>query len=218
MRPYPKLIRLAVLRASDAGLPTMQVAKKFGCSRAWVRRVKQQRRELGKRGPYRIRRSDRQTAALRDRIKYAIIEEPSLTVEEVQRIFHTELTMGQVSGIREELYVNDDIYWRGAEHFLPPGALKGVAEAVHRQILRGDLLKKQIKDLLAWKPAITADELEAILGSPANPEWIAEARDELEIKQARLARAEALRKSQQTIESWNANSVIEASYRMYPSL
>lgn len=115
MRAYPKLVRLAILRESDAGKPTCQVAKEFRCSPAWVRRVKQQRRELGKRGPYRFRRRDRYSAKLRDRIKYVLIEDPGLTVDEVRQVFGVELDTKLLFAIREEPLINNDTYWHASE-------------------------------------------------------------------------------------------------------
>lgn len=38
-------LRRRVIGASDDGQPTKQVAERFGVSRAWVRRLKQRRRE-----------------------------------------------------------------------------------------------------------------------------------------------------------------------------
>jgi transposase len=48
MRAYSMDLRKRVLADSDAGLPTKQVAEKYGVSRTWVRWLKQRRRETGK--------------------------------------------------------------------------------------------------------------------------------------------------------------------------
>lgn len=48
---YSKERRAEVLAASDAGEGTRAVALRFDCSESWVRRVKQERRELGKVAP-----------------------------------------------------------------------------------------------------------------------------------------------------------------------
>ena len=47
MAPYSMDLRTRVLRDSDAGLPSKEVATKYAVSRAWVDRVKQRRRETG---------------------------------------------------------------------------------------------------------------------------------------------------------------------------
>ena len=48
---YSKERRAEVLRECDAGKGTREVAASFGVSESWVRRVKQERRELGKVAP-----------------------------------------------------------------------------------------------------------------------------------------------------------------------
>src|SRR5207244_9101403 len=49
--PYSQDLRDRVLAASDRGMPTKQVAKVFQVSPAWVRRLKQRRRETGETAP-----------------------------------------------------------------------------------------------------------------------------------------------------------------------
>jgi len=49
--PYSQDLRDRVLAASDRGVPTKQVAKTFEVSPAWVRRLKQRRRETGETAP-----------------------------------------------------------------------------------------------------------------------------------------------------------------------
>jgi transposase len=44
-------LRTRVLRDSDAGMPSKEVAAKYSVSRAWVDRVKQRRRETGELTP-----------------------------------------------------------------------------------------------------------------------------------------------------------------------
>jgi transposase len=51
MAPYSMDIRTRVLRDSDAGMPSKEVAAKYSVSRAWVDRVKQRRRETGEIAP-----------------------------------------------------------------------------------------------------------------------------------------------------------------------
>ena|SRR5579863_4077332 len=47
MKPYSMDLRERVIAACDQGDPTQVVAKRFGVSKAWVRRLKQHRRERG---------------------------------------------------------------------------------------------------------------------------------------------------------------------------
>lgn len=56
MEAYSKEFRRDVLRACDAGGGTREVALRFNVSESWVRRVKQERRELGKVAPSTTRR------------------------------------------------------------------------------------------------------------------------------------------------------------------
>jgi len=51
MQAYSMDLRKRVLADSDAGLPTKQVAEKYGVSRTWVRWLKQRRRETGRIAP-----------------------------------------------------------------------------------------------------------------------------------------------------------------------
>lgn len=48
MQAYSKEFRREVLAACDAGGKTRAVATQFQVSEAWVRRIKQERREQGK--------------------------------------------------------------------------------------------------------------------------------------------------------------------------
>ena len=47
MRPYSADLRTRVLRACDGGSGTRAVAARYAVSEAWVRRLKQRRRETG---------------------------------------------------------------------------------------------------------------------------------------------------------------------------
>lgn len=51
MKAYAQELRDRVLAACDAGQPTKAVAERFTVSPAWVRRLKQRRRETGEVAP-----------------------------------------------------------------------------------------------------------------------------------------------------------------------
>jgi hypothetical protein len=51
MAPYSMDLRSRVLRDSEAGMASKEVAAKYSVSRAWVERVKQRRRETGETRP-----------------------------------------------------------------------------------------------------------------------------------------------------------------------
>lgn len=92
MQPYSKEFRRQVLAASDAGGGTREVALKFQVSESWVRRVKQERRELGKTAPVLTRRRVPKWHAEKDNIEAAIRRKPDLTLQELKVELGTELS------------------------------------------------------------------------------------------------------------------------------
>ena len=86
MKPYSMDLRERVLKDCDAGQGTKAVAAKFSVSSAWVRRLKQRRREDGQVAPRpsRNRRAPK-LAAHADRIRELVAARPDLTPEEIRR-------------------------------------------------------------------------------------------------------------------------------------
>lgn len=84
MEAYSKEFRRDVLRACDSGRGTREVALKFGVSESWVRRIKQERRELGKTAPS-TRRRRRIWEPYADRIVRIVQQQPDLTLKELQQ-------------------------------------------------------------------------------------------------------------------------------------
>jgi transposase len=90
---YSMDLRERVLAACDAGQPTKRVAARFGVSPAWVRRLKQRRRETGSVAPRKRGRQDpgmfddKRSAALRRMIK----ESPDTTLAQLQMRVEDEL-------------------------------------------------------------------------------------------------------------------------------
>lgn len=82
MEPYSMDLRQRVIDDCDAGLPTKQVAAKYQVSPAWVRRLKQQRRQRGdikpRRGGHRPRRIDR------DQLAHLVSQQPDATLAELR--------------------------------------------------------------------------------------------------------------------------------------
>lgn len=82
MQPYSMDLRQRVIDDCDAGLPTKQVAEKYQVSRAWVRRLKQQRRQRGdikpRSGGHRPRQIDR------ERLANLVAQQPDATLEELR--------------------------------------------------------------------------------------------------------------------------------------
>lgn len=92
MVPYSKEMRREVLAACDRGEGTRIVALRFKCSESWVRRVKQERRELGKTEPLLTRRRTPKWEAYRERIVELIDERPDLTLQELKDELQTSLS------------------------------------------------------------------------------------------------------------------------------
>ena len=92
MVPYSKEMRRDVLAACDRGEGTRIVALRFKCSESWVRRVKQERRELGKTEPLLTRRRTPKWEAYRERIVELIAERPDMTLQELKDELGTSLS------------------------------------------------------------------------------------------------------------------------------
>lgn len=82
---YSQDLRDRVLAACDRGMPTKQVAEVFCVSRAWVRRVKQRRREHGETGP---RKMGGPGPVKIDRVRLAelVRERPDATLRELREM------------------------------------------------------------------------------------------------------------------------------------
>jgi transposase len=92
MVPYSKEMRRAVLAACDRGEGTQAVALHFRCSQSWVRRVKQERRELGKTAPLLTRRRTPQWEPFRERLLELIAQRPDMTLKELKNELQTKLS------------------------------------------------------------------------------------------------------------------------------
>jgi transposase len=85
MAPYSMDLRTRVLRDSDAGMPSKDVAAKYSVSRAWVDRVKQRRREGGEIAPRQQTKFRRRVlAGHEDRIVGLINARPDATLIELR--------------------------------------------------------------------------------------------------------------------------------------
>ena len=93
MKAYSPEFRRDVLAASDAGEGTRAVALRFRVSESWVRRIKQERRELGKVAPSRTKRRTPKWAAEADRIRAAIDEKPDRTLRELKEYLGSDLSV-----------------------------------------------------------------------------------------------------------------------------
>jgi transposase len=92
MVSYSKEMRREVLAACDRGEGTRAVALRFKCSESWVRRVKQERRELGKTAPLLTRRRTPKWEPLRERMLAIMAQRPDLTLQELKDELETDLS------------------------------------------------------------------------------------------------------------------------------
>jgi transposase len=92
MAPYSKEMRREILAACDRGEGTRAVALRFRCSESWVRRVKQERRDLGKTAPLLTRRRTPKWEPYRERMLELVAAQPDLTLQELKDELGTELS------------------------------------------------------------------------------------------------------------------------------
>ena len=91
-RPYWKEFRGEVLSACDSGKGTREVALLFDVSESWVRRVKQERRELGKTAPLLKRNRTPKWAKYSDQIMAIYAARPDTTLAELKEELGTTLS------------------------------------------------------------------------------------------------------------------------------
>jgi transposase len=91
MDPYSMDLRQRVIGACDAGGKTKAVAKTFGVSPAWVRRLKQHRRERGDIVP-RTGGGSRGRKIDRDRLAALVKEQPDATLVELRDRLGVDVT------------------------------------------------------------------------------------------------------------------------------
>jgi transposase len=94
--PYSQDLRDRVLAAGDRGLKTKQIAQVFAVSPAWVRRLKQRRRETGETAP---RPMGGATVIKIDRTLLAelVRQQPDATLEELRQRMGVRCAISAVS-------------------------------------------------------------------------------------------------------------------------
>lgn len=95
MAPYSMDLRTRVLRDSDAGLPSKEVAAKYAVSRAWVDRIKQRRRETGEVTPRKQTKFRRRTLSdeQEQRLVFLITARPDATLSELREQLPTSAAL-----------------------------------------------------------------------------------------------------------------------------
>jgi transposase len=91
-RSYSKEFRREVLSACDEGVGTREVATRFKVSESWVRRIKQERRELGKTAPCLTRNRIPEWAVYSDQILAIYDAQPDTTLKELKAKLGTKLS------------------------------------------------------------------------------------------------------------------------------
>jgi transposase len=85
MKPYSMDLRQRVLEDCDSGLSTQQVAHKYRVSTAWIRRLKQRRKQTGSIQPRKGRTGPKPSwDAYADRLRHAIRQTPDATLAELR--------------------------------------------------------------------------------------------------------------------------------------
>jgi transposase len=88
MKAYSVDLRERVLKDCDGGLGTTAVAAKYAVSRAWVRRLKQRRRETGRVAPAQQRHGPKPGwEPHAEAIRAAVRDAPDLTLDEYRARF-----------------------------------------------------------------------------------------------------------------------------------
>src|SRR6476660_1047169 len=95
MRAYSLDLRERVLADCDAGLGTTATAAKYRVSPAWVRRLKQRRRETGRVAP-RPRGPNRHTklGGRADELRRLVAEQPDATLAELEARLPDRVSLG----------------------------------------------------------------------------------------------------------------------------
>ena len=89
---YSKEFRRQVLAACDSGKGTREVALYYDVSESWVRRIKQERRELGKTAPLLTRNRTPEWMVHAEQIKEIVAVRPDITLEELKTELGTKLS------------------------------------------------------------------------------------------------------------------------------
>jgi transposase len=94
MAAYSMDLRTRVLRDSDAGMPSKEVAAKYSVSRAWVDRLKQRRRETGETTPRpQTKFRHRVLEGQEDRLAALITARPDATLAELREALRTSAAL-----------------------------------------------------------------------------------------------------------------------------
>jgi transposase len=102
MKPYSMDLRERVIKDCDAGIGTTAVARKYSVSPAWVRRLKQHRRERGDIQP-RTGGGSRGRKIDRHRLKELVTQQPDATLIELRDRLGIKVTPWAISKALRQL-------------------------------------------------------------------------------------------------------------------
>jgi transposase len=93
MRAYSLDLRERVLADCDAGHSNDEVARKFKVSAAWIRRLKQRRRETGSIEPRVRRKPQSRLMAHADRLRELVAQRPDATLQELREALGVQASL-----------------------------------------------------------------------------------------------------------------------------
>lgn len=106
MKAYSMDLRTRVLKDCDAGMGTLSVAVKYDVSLAWVRRLKQRRRETGEIGPRSPGKGRKpKWLAHADRMRALVEQQPDITLRELQAQLAEEMSIQTLSRALRQLHL-----------------------------------------------------------------------------------------------------------------
>src|SRR3954469_11074740 len=105
MEAYSRDLRKRVLAACDAGKGTKEVAELFDVSPAWVRRLKQRRRELNTIEPLPRRYGPHPTftSAHEQQLKKLVEQQPDATLRELQARLSVQVHISRICRALQKL-------------------------------------------------------------------------------------------------------------------
>src|ERR1700733_6347515 len=102
MKPYSMDLRERVIAACDAGRQTKEVAQSFQVSPAWVRRLKQHRRERGDIVP-RTGGGSRGCKIDRERLAELVRQQPDATLAELRERLNVAVALWSICRALQQL-------------------------------------------------------------------------------------------------------------------
>ena len=102
MKAYSMDLRQRVINDCDAGMKTKTVADKYSVSPAWVRRLKQHRRERGHIQPLKPNRAACRKID-RDQLKQLITDHPDATLAELREMMGNQFSRWSIARVLHSL-------------------------------------------------------------------------------------------------------------------